>query len=68
MILKDRLLELRTAKGLSQAALSKEVGITWRAYQRYEAGERTPTIPTLVALADFFSVSTDYLLGRSDTP
>jgi transcriptional regulator with XRE-family HTH domain len=66
--LKERLLEERTKADLSQVNLAKEVGITWRAYQRYEAGERMPTIPILVAIADYYGVSTDYLLGRTDTP
>jgi transcriptional regulator with XRE-family HTH domain len=66
--LKERLLEERTKADLSQVNLAKAVGITWRAYQRYEAGERMPTIPILIAIADYYGVSTDYLLGRTDTP
>lgn len=64
--LKERLLEERTRSGLSQAALSKKIGITWRAYQRYEAGERVPPVSVLVALCDEYGCSADYLLGRTD--
>lgn len=58
----------RAKKNISQAAVAKELGISWRAYQRYEAGERLPTVPILIALADFFGVSLDYLVGRDFTP
>ena len=37
-----------------------------RSYRRYEAGEREPDASTLVRMADFYDVTTDYLLGRSD--
>ena len=42
--------------------------MTPRAYQYYEGGRRRPDFETLVALADLLEVSTDYLLGRVDTP
>ncbi|MCL2828405.1 MAG: helix-turn-helix domain-containing protein [Oscillospiraceae bacterium] len=47
--------------------MAEILGITERSYQRYEA-ERNPNNETLIKLADFFDVSTDYLLGRSDNP
>lgn len=37
-----------------------------RTYQNYEGGQREPNFSTLIALADFFDVTTDYLLGRTD--
>lgn len=37
-------------------------------YQRYEYGERSPSFDCLIALADFYDVSLDYLVGRSDDP
>lgn len=67
-ILFERLKSLREANNLSQNAISKEIGMDQRAYGRYEHGERTPRLEQLVALADFFGVSTDYLLGRTDNP
>ena len=66
-IFSERILALRDERKLSQAALAKEVGITSRTYQRYEAGERGPLMSTLVRMADFYGVSMDYLAGRTDT-
>lgn len=66
-IFSERILALRDERKLSQAALAKEVGITSRTYQRYEAGEREPMLSTLVRMADFYGVSMDYLAGRTDT-
>ncbi len=37
-----------------------------KSYCRYESGEREPTVSVLVRIADFYNVTTDYLLGRSD--
>ncbi len=62
----ERLLALREGKNLSQAAVAKQIGITSRTYQRYEAGEREPMLSTLVRMADFFEVSVDYLVCRTD--
>ena len=44
------------------------VGLSRVAYYRYEKGERDPAAPLLIALADYFDVSLDYLVGRSDNP
>lgn len=63
----ERLLELRTERGLSQAAAAAQIGITSRTYQRYESGEREAAISALVSMADLFGVSIDYLVGRSDS-
>ena len=62
----ERILLLREEKKLSQVAAAAEMGITSRTYQRYEAGEREPVVSTLIRMADFFGVSTDYLVGYSD--
>ena len=64
----ERLIQLRKEKRLSQEALAKKLEIGSRAYQYYESGERLPRLDVLLKLADFFSVSLDYLAGRSDTP
>ena len=64
----NRLKELRTLKKISQKNIAIELGISDRNYQRYEYGEVEPTASTLIALADFFNVSLDYLVGRSDDP
>lgn len=63
-----RVKELRTAHGLSQEALGKILGVRRYSVYGYENGKSYPDIPRLIALADYFDVTTDYLLGRTDTP
>ena len=46
--------------------MAEYLGIGLRAYQYYESAEHYPDVPGLIALADYFEVSADYLLGRSD--
>ncbi len=55
---------LRESKGLKQSDLAEILGITPQAYQRYEYGTSEPNMDGLAALADFYGVTTDYLLGR----
>lgn len=59
-----RLKELREARGLSQLQIAKEINKSFQAYSHYETGKREPDFGTLVKLADFFGVTTDYILGR----
>lgn len=61
-----RLKELRSEKKQTQADMAERLGIKVRAYQYYESGEHYPEVPNLLKMADYFGVSTDYLLGRSD--
>ena len=63
---KIRLKELRTKKGVTQKAMGELLNITTRAYQFYEEGKRYPDFKGLIALADFFEVSLDFLVGRID--
>jgi transcriptional regulator with XRE-family HTH domain len=63
-----RLKELRKNKGLTQQSVADSLGIERVAYARYENGVREPSIAILIRLSDFFGVSTDYLIGRSDNP
>jgi len=63
-----RLRELRASKKLTQKQVAEGTGLSERAYQHYELEEKEPTLGSINKLADFFEVSTDYLLGRSDTP
>ena len=63
----DRVKELRVSKGLTQKNMASILSTTERNYQRYEA-TNSPNNHTLIKLADYFDVSTDYLLGRSDNP
>ena len=61
----ERIKELRQQKGLTQRQMADTFGITERNYQRYEVSD-SPSNDTLLKLADFFQVTTDYLLGRAD--
>lgn len=67
-IFAHQLKKLRNENNVTQSQLANAIGVTDRACRRYEAGENEPTISVLQAMADFFDVSTDYLLGRSDDP
>ncbi len=62
-----RLKELRTGRRIYQREVAEAINISVRTYQAYELGETEPNITRLVALADFFQVPLDYLMGRSDT-
>ncbi len=61
-----KLKELRKQKGLSQEEAANALGISMRAYQNYEYGQREPNIEMINKLADFYGVTTDYLLGRPE--
>ena len=63
-----RIKELRESQSLSQEALGKIIGVKRYSVYTYEKGRNYPDIPHLIALADYFDVTTDYLLGRTDTP
>ena len=65
-IFAQRLKELRKESQKKQTEMAEFLGIKVRAYQCYEGAEHYPEIPNLIKLADYFGVSTDYLLGRSD--
>ena len=62
----DRLRQLRKAKGYTQIRVQMETGIEQALLSKYENGERIPPTETLLKLAEFYNVSTDYLLGRTD--
>ena len=62
----ERLKELRKERGLKQREIAEICALKVRSYQQYEYEETYPTVPGLIFLADYFEVSTDYLLGRSD--
>lgn len=63
-----RLKELRKAKGLSQLKLAIDLNTNQNTISRYETGEREPGIVELIRIADYFSVSVDYLIERTDNP
>ncbi len=63
-----RLRELRKKHKLSQLKLAMDLGLNQNSISRYESGEREADYATLICLADYFNVSIDYLLGRTDNP
>ena len=66
MEFRHRLQQLREKKRISRKVLSELCGLNSDAIRRYERGEREPTLHSLVAIAEFFDVSIDYLLGREE--
>jgi len=64
----DILSKLRKSRGLSQYELAERLSFSRGKLANYEQGTRQPDFETLEKLADFFDVSTDYLLGRSNSP
>jgi transcriptional regulator with XRE-family HTH domain len=65
-MLYERIRELREKKGVLQAEVSKRLNVTRESYSMYETGKRQMNYETLCLLADYFEVSTDYLLGRQE--
>jgi len=63
----DRLKELRKEKNLKQTDMATYLGFNIRTYQDYEYGNVIPNALMLIKLAEYFSVSVDFLLGLSDT-
>ena len=62
----QRMKELRKEQKKTQAEMAAAFGVSVRQYQNYEGGAFYPDVAGLMKLADYFDVSTDYLLGRSD--
>ena len=63
---KIKIKELREQKKISQVKLAMDLGLNQNSVSRYENGERQADYETLIRLADYFDVSIDYLLGRTD--
>ncbi len=63
-----RLKELRKARHITQLKLAMDLNLTQNTVSRYETGEREPGIAELVRIADYFHISVDYLLERTDNP
>ena len=61
-----RLRDLRVSKGISQLKLAMGLGMNQNSISRYETGERQADYKTLIAFANYFNVSLDYLLERTD--
>lgn len=61
-----RLKELRKEKNITQIKLAMELNMSQNTISRYETGERQAGYNELIKIADYFNVSIDYLLGRSN--
>ncbi len=66
MTFPERLLQLKQERKVLQKDVAAGIGLSLRGYQYYEKGQKEPTLSVLIRLADFYDVSLDYLVGRSD--
>ena len=66
--MKNNLKKLRKEKGITQIALQMQTGIEQALLSKFENGERIPPTDTLIRLADFYGVSIDYIICRTDNP
>lgn len=66
--MKNNLKLLRKSKGYTQIAVQTKTGIEQALLSKFENGERVPPTETLITLADFYNVSIDYILCRTDNP
>lgn len=66
--MKLRIKELREERGYFQRNIADYLDCTQQTYSRYETGEVEPTVLVLASLAEFYSVSLDYLMGLTDKP
>ena len=66
-ITSDRLKKLRIAQGCTKSDIAREMGVSRRAVYAWEEADKLPEIPRLIHLAKFYQVTTDYLLGLTDT-
>lgn len=63
-----RLKQLRRERGISQVRLAMELSVSQHTISRYETGEREADYAMLIRIADYFDVSVDYLLERTENP
>jgi len=66
--LNENIKRLRIARGMNQIAFGRLVGVTKQCVSNWENDNVLPSIEMLVKIADVFGVTTDYLLGRAETP
>jgi transcriptional regulator with XRE-family HTH domain len=64
----DRIVALMAEKNVSAIVLSAEIGLAKNTISEWKIGRIKPSTEHVAKIADFFNVSTDYLLGRTDTP
>lgn len=67
-VMKNRLKELRKSRGYTQVSVQMKTGIEQALLSKFETGERIPPTETLFCLAEFYDVSIDYILCRTDKP
>ena len=67
-VFSERLAALRLSRKVSMASLGDAVSVSDEAIRLLERGKRSPSFEVLLSLADYFDVSLDYLVGRSDDP
>ena len=67
-ILATRLKELRENRRIYQKEIAEILGLSFRGYQNYETDQTEPKLATRIAIADYYQVSIDYLVGRTDEP
>ena len=67
-ILAERLKSLRESRRIYQREMAEQLGLSFRGYQGYETNQTEPKLATLIAIADYYHVSIDYLVGRTDDP
>lgn len=65
-MLNNRLKSLRNEKGVLQKSVAEYLKISTNAYGFYEQGERIPNVETLNKLSDYYNISIDYILGKSN--
>ena len=66
--MKNNLKKLRKEAGLTQISLQMKTGIEQSLLSKFENGDRIPPTETLMILADFYNVSMDYIMGRTENP
>lgn len=66
--MQNNLRKLRKENNLTQVALQMQTGIEQALLSKYENGERIPPTESLIILADYYNVSIDYILCRTDKP
>ena len=66
--METRLKDLRKSRGYTQVSIQMQTGVEQSLLSKFEKGERVPPTETLLKLADFYDVSIDYILCRTDNP
>ena len=66
MEFRERLQQLRERKGISRIVTSELCGLASDSIRKYERGDTEPSLSSLIAIAEFFDVSVDFLIGRKD--